>query len=224
MTTLSCQYKNPTSLYQWSKVLIIASIVMHIIAIASGFMEYQFLTRVLNGVYDDTRMEELFLLAESNDLRETIVGAIQITLFIIQGIIILMWIYRSNKNLHAFGVKNMACTPGWSVGWYFIPLLSLWKPYQAMKEIFIKSDELTERPQKAPRYLLPIWWTLWILTEIIGRILFRNMMKSDLDTEGYITMSLFYQLSDGLNIILNIVFLLIMTSVYKRQMAYQSQQ
>lgn len=224
MAIIGDQYKDPTSLYKWSKILIIISIGMHVVAVASGFMEYQFLTKILDGTYRYINSEELYFLAESNDFREMIVGIIQVLLFIIQGIVILMWIYRVNKNLHAFGVKEMNYTPGWAVGWYFIPLLSLWKPYQAMKEIFIKSEGLTDHPKKNQRYLLPTWWALWIITEVIARILLRNMMKNDLDIDGYVTLSLLFQLSDALEIVLNIVFLLIITAVYKWQMAYKNQQ
>jgi len=51
-------------------------------------------------------------------------------------ILFLMWIYRANSNARQLGAQGMKFSPGWSVGFYFIPILWFWKPYQAMKEIW----------------------------------------------------------------------------------------
>ena len=32
-------------------------------------------------------------------------------------------------------------TPGWSVGWFFVPIMNPWKPFQAMREIWQASAE-----------------------------------------------------------------------------------
>ena len=44
------------------------------------------------------------------------------------------WIYRTNANAHSFGTGDMSITPGWAIGWYFIPIANLFKPYEGMKE------------------------------------------------------------------------------------------
>lgn len=223
MTDVDKQYRDPKSLYKWSKILILTSIVMHIIGVASGFMEYQLLTQILNADYAYISDEAFEQMAESNDLREMIIGFVQILLFIVQGIVILMWIYRANKNLRALGATNMRFSPGWSVGWYFVPLLSLWKPYQAMKEIFLKSKELSSNTTGNKSLLLPAWWALWIITEIIGQIIWRYIRNGNLEVEDYLTMSLFNQFADVLEIVLNIVFLLIITAVHQWQQSYKNQ-
>lgn len=84
-----------------------------------------------------------------------------------------IWIVRAAKNAHLFAmVRRKAAvgtpdkapvvrdTPGWAVGWYFIPIASLWRPYTAMKDVFVASDTRSS----APGYLLPTWWTLWLLS------------------------------------------------------------
>jgi hypothetical protein len=86
------------------------------------------------------------------------------------------WIVRSAKNawlfaevtrLHSrlgFHVKQAVLddTPGWAVGWYFIPIASLWKPYTAMRDIVAAST----MQQGPPSFLLPTWWTLWIVSTV----------------------------------------------------------
>jgi hypothetical protein len=71
-----------------------------------------------------------------SDVVTGIVGLAQFILAIITGITFLRWIYRSNNNLRALSGESMTFTPGWSVGWYFIPIANLWKPYQVMNEIW----------------------------------------------------------------------------------------
>src|SRR5437868_6687462 len=65
---------------------------------------------------------------------ELVSGLVTILVFIITGVLFLRWIHRANRNARALGAQGMRFTPGWAVGWYFIPIASLWKPYQAMKE------------------------------------------------------------------------------------------
>jgi len=63
-------------------------------------------------------------------------GCVYFLLAIFLGVIFLRWIYRTNKNLHVLSSEHMTFSPGWSLGWYFIPVANLFKPYQAMKEIW----------------------------------------------------------------------------------------
>lgn len=89
-----------------------------------------------------------------------------------------VWIVRSGKNAWLFArltrstwragslsaPKFLDDTPGWAVGWYFIPIASLWKPYVAMRDI-VRASTLDAG---LPGWLLPFWWTLWILSQFTG--------------------------------------------------------
>ena len=58
-------------------------------------------------------------------------------LFYSCAIVVAVWIFRSMKNawiLQRSGTQP-EISPGWSVGWYCIPIASLWKSLQAMFEI-----------------------------------------------------------------------------------------
>lgn len=55
-------------------------------------------------------------------------------------VVFLVWMHNAATNVRAFGQEGLAFTPGWCVGWWFIPVASLFKPYQAMKEIWKASD------------------------------------------------------------------------------------
>lgn len=223
MTTSNVQFKDPTSLYKWARILILSTIGMCVIGIISGFMQHQLLEEIGSGIYAYISDEEFYLKVDRNDQRQSIIGIIQVLIYIVQGIVILMWIYRANKNLRALGVQHMRFSAGWAVGWYFIPILSLWKPYQALKEIFIRSENLIPGAIHSKQSLLPIWWTLWIITEIVGRIILKSAMRNDLSIDGYIMLNLFTITGDAIDLLLNIIFLLIISTIHNCQMAYKNQ-
>ncbi|WP_296596166.1 DUF4328 domain-containing protein [Phenylobacterium sp.] len=85
------------------------------------------------------------------------------------GFIALKWIYRVNRNAHAFA-RGLTISPPWSIGWYFIPIASLWKPYEAMSETW----QATARPQAwrtAPKpKFLGWWWAAWLVSAFLGSI------------------------------------------------------
>jgi hypothetical protein len=88
-------------------------------------------------------------------------------------ILLYCWIYRVNKNVHAMGMKYLDYTPGWSVGWWFIPIANLWKPYSALAETWRASlpdhDRTTWTAARTPGILLAWWLIAWIGT-ILSRI------------------------------------------------------
>lgn len=104
----------------------------------------------------------------------------QALLLLVTGICFLIWTYRLNRNLRALGVAGLKFTPGWAAGYFFIPVISLWKPYQAFQKIWRASD-----PGPAPRSgrawqnlpvpaLLGFWWVLWMISNAVDRLAARS--------------------------------------------------
>lgn len=88
-------------------------------------------------------------------------------------IVFLVWRYRIQQNLSdALGAGGLEFTPGWAVGWWFVPILNLWKPKQAMDEAWLASDPLATaggRGWAARRSdpLITWWWALWLLSGLV---------------------------------------------------------
>lgn len=78
-------------------------------------------------------------------------------------VVVSRWIYRANSNARALGARGMAFTPGGAVGWYFVPIANLWKPYQAMREIWKASAGPLGWQRRPVSALLPCWWLLAIV-------------------------------------------------------------
>jgi hypothetical protein len=83
-----------------------------------------------------------------------------------------MWIYRAAANIVAASVPGFDYTPGWAVGWYFVPIANLFKPFAAMRQIWNASHSGgSDLDRQQP--LLVYWWGIWILTGIATQFAFR---------------------------------------------------
>lgn len=88
------------------------------------------------------------------------------------------WIHRAYLNLHALGNprSSLEYSPGWAVGFFFIPFVNLVVPYRVVKEIWVKSDPRV-RTQEDYLYAPPVstalvltWWLTWIASNVLLRI------------------------------------------------------
>lgn len=210
-------FKDPTSLAKWTKWFLYAQIVIAVIAIISSMLEYQLLSDFKNGIYSS---QELAIAAgEASDARQGIVGILQVIIFVVSGILILKWIYRANYNARQLGASDMQFTPGWSIGWYFIPIANLWKPYQAMKEIWKASSNPQSWNSQAVSSLLPWWWFFWIVSNMAGRASFRLAMRAE-EINELLAANVVTQLSDVTGIPLSLIVIGIISKVHEMQMSH----
>lgn len=77
----------------------------------------------------------------------------------------LAWQFMTSRNLAALCEGRMQFTPWAGIGWYFIPIGNLWKPYQVMREIVQRSEETAARTLSLfpSRQVLVAWWGLLVL-------------------------------------------------------------
>src|SRR5579883_37701 len=64
----------------------------------------------------------------------TALSALELLVLLACCVTFLIWVYRTYGNLRAFGATGLSSSPGWAVGYYFIPILWFYKPYQLMNE------------------------------------------------------------------------------------------
>jgi hypothetical protein len=83
-----------------------------------------------------------------------------VLVFIATGVIYSLWVYRANKNLRALGHTYTEFTPGWAVGYFFVPFVNLVKPYQVVNEIWTKSDSAESSSGSA---MIGFWWVCFLL-------------------------------------------------------------
>ena|SRR5690242_1931178 len=142
------------------RYLLIAVLVLKLIGIVSAWAQHGMLVGVQNGAELTTEQ------ASANDGRERLIAMLAALFFLGTAIAWLMWQHRAYANLQLIGSRDTEHTPGWSVGYWFIPLVNLFRPYQITAEIYRRSELLNGRDPigglSGPP-LVGAWWAVYIV-------------------------------------------------------------
>jgi hypothetical protein len=145
-------------------------LVVSVLAAGSTWMELDLLCSVSRG----TEISEAE--ASANDARQGLIGLGSLCLYLVLAVLFCVWIYRANRNARALGAEGMRFSPGWCVGWFFIPFMNLFKPCQAVQEIWKASNPQADAHSWAAApgsALVGAWWGCWIIAGILGQFSFR---------------------------------------------------
>lgn len=89
-------------------------------------------------------------------------GSIFFLAYIIGAVFYCLWKVRCANNCRVFANREFSFTPNMTVACYFIPFANLWRPFQAMTEIWESS--IQTESDKQSRSVLGLWWGLWVFT------------------------------------------------------------
>lgn len=83
-----------------------------------------------------------------------------------------IWTHRVAANVRALGADGLRHSPGWAVGWFFIPILNLFMPLSVFREIDRASQSTgfvdTEAWKgNAPGLVITFWWLAWFSQTVI---------------------------------------------------------
>jgi hypothetical protein len=142
---------------------LVLSVVVCILTIGVIFLEIGLLEKAKNGQGIDEQTEM------ANNLRLLAVGGAAILTRILTIIFFCMWAYRAYGNLTALGAYGLRTTPGWIVGYFFIPIMQLFRPYQLHAETWKASDPDVPEwhpgvPEAESAPIVGLWWTFWLLS------------------------------------------------------------
>jgi Domain of unknown function (DUF4328) len=154
----------------------------------------------------------------NGDPIQGIVGLLQSGLGIVMGITFLKWIYRAYKNIQGFGAEGLRFSPAWAVGYYFIPILSLFRPLQVMNEIWRASDDPHHWSQKRGSWLIAAWWTLFLLYTGVTQVSLEIAFDASSNNQWTLG-AVMAILGDLFSIPLSIAALRLVSEIYRRQKA-----
>lgn len=153
----------------WLQRCLIATIAVEVLALGSSALQLNLLSNA------PVEMEA----AEANDRREAMVGGIFLLVYLFTVVVFARWIIAAHKRVRVLGARDMTISPGWAVGYYFIPFINLVRPYTAMKELLRASMSPEHAASQITPAILPCWWALWIINNIMGQIALRMSMNAD---------------------------------------------
>jgi hypothetical protein len=186
MSTLKSNDKRARLAILFSWLLVGAAI----LSLASNLIQLNMLESLVAGVaYDESAIA-------ANDLREGFVYLVALVVRILWYVYLLMWFYRAFANLQTRLGYPLSSKPGWAVGYFFIPILCLYRPYQTMKELYTDTREffvrqnvpLTERSALKTGWL-GVWWTFWLISGIVSNVITRMLFRDNSSFEGLIDLT-----------------------------------
>jgi hypothetical protein len=164
----AAEYLSPRTLCTVVTVLMGLFIAHSVVSLASSFLQLELLNRMASGG-QWTQTE-----AQQNDLREGLIGIVGVAIYLATAIPFLKLLGRLNHNAWWFGAEEMKFTPGWTVGWFFVPFANLIRPVQAVQEIAkISQPGDSDWTRRSNSGLVGLWWGFWLLSNILGQISMR---------------------------------------------------
>jgi hypothetical protein len=82
-----------------------------------------------------------------------------------------VWMHRASSNLRGLGRYGMEFTPAGCAGWFFVPIANIWKPAQAMSELWKASDPQADQGAwfaSAGTPLVGVWWVTWLVSGVVS--------------------------------------------------------
>lgn len=87
--------------------------------------------------------------------------------FIAAAVPFLFWLHRAGSNLIESGVADLTHAPGWTVASYFIPVINLFVPMKAMRELHNRSNGEDVWQANAAVGDVSAWWSCFIAGNLI---------------------------------------------------------
>jgi hypothetical protein len=81
------------------------------------------------------------------------------------GLAWLFWQHRAQANLRALGVAELRFSPGWAVGWWFVPFANVVMPFLTVRELWRASHPeagASDWQLRGSGPLLPLWWACYL--------------------------------------------------------------
>jgi Domain of unknown function (DUF4328) len=197
---------DPAALTKFLQSLLWANVVVACLALAVDLGE---LVRVQLGQLTPDQLA-------SNDPMQGIVGLLQAGLGLVTGLVFLRWVYRAYKNIQGFGAEGLRFSPGWAVGYYFVPFLSLIRPAQVMSEIWRVSQDPQNWMRRRGSWLVGTWWALFLLYSVATQVSLELALDGSTSDQWWLA-AIFAILGDLFSVPLSILALHLVTEIYRRQ-------
>lgn len=158
------RYSNPKPL-AWA---VCTLAVVYALLLLVQFGDDLYLARLLSRIVDGDSSAGLTLYHHAHlvaTLEHVVMRAMQVV-FLVNAPVFLVWAYRAAANNRALGARALEYTPGWTVGWFFVPFANLIMPCLAIQEIWTTSHDPSERTASASHVPVIAWWLLRILSTL----------------------------------------------------------
>jgi hypothetical protein len=152
-------YTSPSSRARWARVLLGMTLVVQVLSLFALGAQRSLLNRGLGQV----TVSEW----HTSNGRISHLATLQLILLLITAIAFLRWLHRCYVNLVAVGTRDLRFTPGWAVGYWFVPILNLFRPKQILDELWRATSPLDDGDSAGAKTSLTALWLCALLTSAV---------------------------------------------------------
>lgn len=140
------------------------------VAFGSGIYRYFLIRKGAAGEEISAQAAETALLISN------LVAVVTFIVYFTCMVMFIMWFRRAYYNLHQL-TSRLSFREGWAAGAWFVPIISLYRPYQIMKEMYEETDLILTKDVDNRSNLsfghLPWWWGLWLFANLFSSLVLR---------------------------------------------------
>ncbi|MEI1280570.1 DUF4328 domain-containing protein [Leptospira venezuelensis] len=170
---------------RWTKariaiIVIWVLLILNIISLLLLAFQFDLFLKIKNGI------EVSEIVIETNEYIEGLTSLVVFGFYLISGFTFLNWFASAYLNL-IDRVPNLSATNTQLVLSWFLPIICLYRPFEIMKELFRRTEELLTIKGFASGKIFNIslitwWWNLWIFDNLLI-IVKRNFLSQDRSIE-----------------------------------------
>lgn len=201
---------------RWAVGCFVILILLMMASMVVQWLQMELLQRIVAGeAFTDQDLQ-------ADQLRWRVLGGALLPTMILLIVFFLMWMHRAHKNLPALNCRGLAYSPGWAVGYWFIPILNLFRPYQVMCEIQKGSDPSVDARNGSSWQWVPVlsllgwWWAAWLISSYADRVISR-MERNAETAEAILRFAWPNIVSSGLNIVAAILAIRVILVITRMQ-------
>ncbi len=180
-------------------VLLGMQILLSVVAIVASGQERSVLQKLENAAY--TTEEEGQQAADDSDRITGAIGVFDLLVGLASGILFLVWIYRFCRAAHARSEIPLSVSPGWTVGYFFIPIANLFMPYRGIQQAYRACADPEYWGDTKSSSLILLWWISHLVSSFLGRLLFKWSLRVSSNEEStildYLNLNLFVMVSES---------------------------
>ena len=159
----------PRATKNWFLGLMVPHTLLECGSIVMSLLTIGFMQRIDAGEpYSETEANTL-------DGISGLIALAQLAIYLGMVVIFGIWFYRVVANAKLLN-PGEGPSAGWAIGSFFIPIICLFRPYQAAKYAWSSTTNVLPAPRPGTA-LISAWWLSWIAVSVIGNVVARLSMS-----------------------------------------------
>lgn len=161
------------------------------------FVQMIFLYKIMDNTSQFNDWFKVF--SASSDITDPFAALISFVLIIPELVVAiagLVWIYRASKNLFFFRISALKASPGWSIGWFFVPIAFFWMPIKVAHQIYAGSKYGNDWKNSSINGQLILWWLLfWFAGWVVAYFIPTEITSIDKTTQALVIYGIYLAVS-----------------------------